>query len=88
MEEVGEEHAADEAHCAEHADGREVLHGVHAFLAKGVIGHGVHKCDGGHEERHAEAVEYEQRGKLDGVTSAHAVCTGPYHEDSGKSVAH
>ena len=87
VQEVGHEHRADEADGAEHPDGREFLHRVHAFHGHRIVGHGVHEGDGGHEEGDAQAVQDEQGGELDRLPGAHAVEAGPGHEDAGQAVA-
>ena len=87
MDEVGCQHRADETDGAEYADGRELLHGVHAFDGHRVVGHGVHEGDGGHEEGDAQAVQDEQGCELDGRAGAHAVEAGPGHEEAGEAVA-
>ena len=87
LQEVGQQHAADETDGAEHADGRELFHRVHALLTKCVVSHGVGQRDGRHEEGQAAAVEDEQRAELDIRSGVHAIHAGGNHEDAGQALA-
>ena len=87
LDEVGCEHAGDEAHGAEYAQRREFLHRIHSILAHGVVCHRVGDGDGGHVERYADAVEREERSELHAGAGGEAVETGSQHEEAGEAVA-
>ena len=87
MEEVRQKHRADETDRSEYPYRGEFLHGIESGFAQGVVRHGIRDGDCRHEESHAEAVEYEQRGELYGVTRLHAVYSRTYHEETGKTMA-
>ena len=87
LEEIGEEHAADEPHGAEYPDGREFFHRIHSFLGHGVVRYGINQGDGRHEESYAKAVQDEQRSKLHGIPGGHAINAGPGHEQACQAVA-
>ena len=57
---VDKPHGDDEAHGAQHADGREVGNGVEATALQDGEGGGVGQRNGGHEEGHAERVHSDE----------------------------
>lgn len=55
-------HGTDEAYCAKHTDGWEMLYGIQPGFRKGGIGYGIGEGQRGHIECYAQGVEREQIG--------------------------
>ena len=85
--EVDEEHHQDEAYGAEDADGREILHGVHACLRQRIERYRVGQRNSRHEEGHAEGIEREQGSELGVGPIRVAVPGSGYHKQSGQQMA-
>lgn len=72
-EQIDNPHGDDEADGAEHADGREGLHRIHASSLQSVISHSVRQCQRRHIKGHGDGIEAEKRAKLDGIACIQAI---------------
>ena len=87
---VDKPHGGNEAHGAQHTDGREVLDGIHVVILQYREGNGVGQRNGWHVEGHTQCIECDEQRLVDNLIAVSYLVAHPEagnHEATSQQMA-